>query len=123
MADNNNIGGDAHGFDNIDSSDSASDGDDSDFGGDGVSKKYNGGGYEFNGGRGGGGDNIEAFDFCEGDNQPHATMPIPPIDNEPWDAHQLKCLYIYYIGKTHAMLYFYYVGDIFLKAIHSLLHI
>ena len=44
MADNDNIGGDAHGFDNIDSSDTASNGDDSDFGGGGESREFNGAG-------------------------------------------------------------------------------
>ena len=42
MADNDDIGGDAHGFDTIDSSDIASSGDDSDAGGGGGSREYNG---------------------------------------------------------------------------------
>ena len=85
MADNNNIGGDAHGFDNIDSSNNAFDGDDSDSRGGGGSRKYNGGGYEFDGGSSGGSDDFGAFDFREGDNQPHATMPVPPANDKPRD--------------------------------------
>ena len=90
MADNDNIGGDAHGFDNIDSSDSASNGDDSDFRGGGGSREYNGAGSQFDGGGGGGDDNFGVFDFCEGEDQPHATAPVPPIDDEPRNAPQLK---------------------------------
>ena len=86
MADNDNIGGSAYGFDNIDSSDSASDGDDSDFGGGGGSREYNDAGSEFDGGGGGGGDDFGVFNFCEGEDQPHATAPISPIDNEPRNA-------------------------------------
>ena len=41
MADNDDIGGDAHGFDICDSSDTASSGDDSDSGGGGGSREYN----------------------------------------------------------------------------------
>ena len=81
MADNDNIGGDAHGFDNIDSSDSVSDGFDSDFRGGGRSREYNGAGFEFDGGGGGGGDDFGVFGFCEGEDQPHAT-----VDDEPRDA-------------------------------------
>ena len=44
MDDNNDIGGNAHGFDTIDSSDSASDGNDSDFEDGGGSREYNGAG-------------------------------------------------------------------------------
>ena len=91
MAYNNNIGGDAHGLDNIDSSDSASDGDDSDSGGGGGSREYNGAGFEFNGGvDGGGGDDFGVFDFCEGEDQPHATAPVPPVDDEPRDAPPIE---------------------------------
>ena len=86
MADNDNIGVDAHGFDNIDLSDSASNGDDSDFEGGGGSREYNGVGSKFDGGGGGGGDDFGVFNFCEGEDQPHATAPIPPIDDEARDA-------------------------------------
>ena len=41
MADNDDIGGDAHGFDTSDSSDTASSDDDSDSGGGGGSREYN----------------------------------------------------------------------------------
>ena len=86
MADNDNIGGDNYGFDNIDSSNNASDGDDSDSGGGGGSREYNGGGYEFDGGSGGHSDDFGVFDFYEGDDQPHATMHVPPADDESRDA-------------------------------------
>ena len=81
MADNDNIGGDAHGFDNIDSSDSAFDGNDSDFGGGGGSREYNGAGSEFDGGGGGSGDDFGVFDFCEEEDQPHATAPVRTVDD------------------------------------------
>ena len=90
MADKDNIGGDAHGFDNIDSSDSAFDGDNSDFEGDGGFREYNGAGFEFDGDGGGGGDDFGVFDFCEGDDQPHATMSIPHVDDEPRDAPSIE---------------------------------
>ena len=90
MVDNDNIRGDAHGFDNIDSSDSAYDGDDSDFGGGGGSREYNGGGYEFDGSGGGGGDDFGVFDFCEGEDQPHATAPVPPVDVKQRDAPPIQ---------------------------------
>ena len=64
MADNDDIGGDAHGFDTIDSSDTASNGDDSDSGGGGGSREYNGAGSEFDGGGGGGSDDLGVFDFA-----------------------------------------------------------
>ena len=48
MGDNNNIRGDDYGFDNIDSNNNASNGDDLDSGGGHGSREYNGGGYEFN---------------------------------------------------------------------------
>ena len=67
MADDDNIGGDAHGFDNIDSSDSTFDGDDSDSGGGGGSREYNDAGSEFNGGGGSGDDDFGVFDFCKGE--------------------------------------------------------
>ena len=41
MADNDDIGDDAHGFDTGDSSDTASSGDDSNSGGGGGSREYN----------------------------------------------------------------------------------
>ena len=48
MADNNNMGGNDYRFDNIDSSNNASDGDNLDSGGGGRSREYNGGGFEGN---------------------------------------------------------------------------
>ena len=90
MADNDNIGGDAYGFDNIDSIDSASDGDDLDFEGGGGFREYNGAGSEFDDSGGGGSDDFAVFDFCEGEDQPHATAPIPPIDDEPRDAPPIE---------------------------------
>ena len=74
----------AHGFDNIDSSDTTSDGDDSDSGGGGGSREYNSAGSQFDGG--GGGDDFGVFDFCEGEDQQHATKSRPPVDDEPRDA-------------------------------------
>ena len=82
--------GDHYGFDNIDSSDNASDGNNSDSGGGGGSREYNDGGYDFNGGSGGSSDNFGVFNFGKGDNQPHATMPIPPVDDEPRDAQPIQ---------------------------------
>ena len=90
MVDNDNIGRDDYGFDNIDSSNNGSNGDDLDFGGDGRFRKYNDGGYEFNGGSDGSGDNFEVFDFHKGDNQPHAIIHVPPTDNEPRDAPPIQ---------------------------------
>ena len=90
MADNNNIGGDDYEFDNIDSSNNASNCNNSDFGGGGRSREYNSGGYKFDGDSGGGGDDFGVFDFCEGDNQPHATIPIPPADDEPRNAPPIQ---------------------------------
>ena len=86
MADNDDIGGDAHGFDTSDSSDTASSGDNSDSGGGGRSREYNSVGSQFDGGGGSGGADLGVFDFCEGKDQPHATAPVPPIDDEPRDA-------------------------------------
>ena len=86
MVDNDDIGGDAHGFDTIDSSDTASSGDNSDSGGGGGSREYNGVGSQLDGGGGGGGANLGVFDFCEGEDQPHATAPVPPVVDEPRDA-------------------------------------
>ena len=63
MADNDNIGGDAHGFDTIDSSDSASNGDDSNSGGGSGSREYNGVGFQFDGG---GGDDLGVFLLLRG---------------------------------------------------------
>ena len=85
MADNDDIGGDAHGFDTIDSSDTASTGDDSDSGGGGGSREYNGVGSQFDGVGGSGGADLGVFDFCEGEDQPHATAPVPPVHDEPRD--------------------------------------
>ena len=91
MADNDDIGGDAHGFDNIDSSDIASDDDDSDSGGGGGSREYNSVGSRFDGGDGGGGgDDFGVFDFCEGEDQSHATTSVPPVDDEPRDAPPIE---------------------------------
>ena len=103
MVDNDNIGGDAYGFDTIDSSDTASDGDDSDSGGGGGSREYNGAGSKFDGGSGGSGDNLGVFDFCEGEDQPHATTPVPPVDDEPRDSPQLKRLALLKICDKHDM--------------------
>ena len=87
MADNDDIGGDAHGFDTSDSSDTTSSGDDSDSGGGGGSREYNGVGSQFDGGNGGSdGADLGVFDFCKGEDQPHATAPVPPVDDEPKDA-------------------------------------
>ena len=90
MADNDDIGDDAHGFDTIDSSDTASNGDDSNSEGGGESREYNAAGSQFNGGGDGGGNNLGVFDFCEGEDQPHATAPVPPIDDEPRDAPSIE---------------------------------
>ena len=86
MVDNDDIGGDAHGFDTSDSSDTASSGDDSDSGGGGGSREYNAAGSQFDGGGGSGGADLGVFDFCEGEDQPHAAAPVPPVDDEPRDA-------------------------------------
>ena len=89
MADKNNMGNDDYGFDNIDSNDKASD-DDSDSRGGGRYREYNADGFEFDGGNNGGGDNFGVFDFCEGDEQPHATMHVPLADDEPRDAPPIQ---------------------------------
>ena len=86
MANNDDIGGDAHGFDTSDSSDIASSGDDSDSGGGGGSREYNSAGSQLDGGGGSGGADLGVFDFCEGEDQLHATAPVPPVDDEPRDA-------------------------------------
>ena len=86
MADNDNIGDDAHGFDTGDSSDTASSGDDSDSGGGGGSREYNIAGSQFDGAGGSGGADLGVFDFCEGEDQPQATAPVPPVHDEPRDA-------------------------------------
>ena len=90
MADNDDIGGDAHGFDTTDSSDIASSGDDLDSGGSGGSREYNDAGSLFDGGGGGGGADLGVFDFCEGEDQPHATAHVPPIDDEPRDVPSIE---------------------------------
>ena len=92
MVDNDDIGGDAHGFDTIDSSDTASSGDDSDSGGGGGSREYNGAGSQFDSGGGGGSADLGVFNFCEGEDQPHATALVPPIDDEPRDAPSIEML-------------------------------
>ena len=86
IANNDDIGGDAHGFDTIDSSDTASSGDNSDSGGGGGSREYNGVGSHFDGGGGSGAADLGVFDFCNGEDQPHAIAPVPPVDDEPRDA-------------------------------------
>ena len=86
MANNDDIGDDAHGFDTGDSSDTASSGDDSDSGGEGGSREYNAAGSQFDGAGGSGGADLGVFDFCEGEDQPHATAPVPPVHDEPRDA-------------------------------------
>ena len=103
MADNDNIGNDAHGFDTIDSNDTASNGDNSNSGGGGGSREYNDVGSQFDGGGSGGGADLGVFDFCEGENQLHATVHVPPVDNGPWEAPQLKCLALLKICDTHDM--------------------
>ena len=60
------------------------------FRGGGGSREYNGGGYEFDGGSGGGSDDFGVFNFCKGDVQPHATTPVPPADDEPRDAPPIQ---------------------------------
>ena len=90
MANNDESGGDAHGFDTIDSSDTASSGNDLDSGGGGGSTEYNGAGSQFDGGGGRSGANLGIFDFCEGEDQPHATAPVPPVDDEPRDARSIE---------------------------------
>ena len=90
MTKNNNIRGDDYGLDNIDSSDNASGGDNSDFGGDGESREYNSGGFDFDGGSGGDGDYFRVFDFCKGDNQPYAIMLIPRIVDKRRDAPPIQ---------------------------------
>ena len=90
MIDNYNIGGDDYGFDNIDSSDNASDGDDSDSGGAGGSREYNNGGYEFDRSSGRSGDDFGVFNFWEGDDEPHATIPVPPAGDKPRNASPIQ---------------------------------
>ena len=92
MTNNDDIGGDAHGFDTIDSSDTASNGDDSDSEGGGGSREYNGAGSQFDGGGSSDGADLGVFDFCEGEDQPHATTPVPPVDDEPKDAPSIETL-------------------------------
>ena len=88
--DNNKIVSDNYGFDNIDLSDNGSDGNNSDSGNGGGSREYNGGGYEFDGGSGGGGDDFGVFDFCEEDDQPYVTMLVPLVDDELRDAPPIQ---------------------------------
>ena len=90
MADNDDIGGDAYGFDTIDSSDTTSNGDDSDSGGGGGFREYNGADSQFDGGGGGGDADLGVFDFCEGENQPHPTAPVLPVDDEAKDAPSIE---------------------------------
>ena len=90
MADNDDIGVDAYGFDTIDSSDTTFNGDDSDSRGGGRSREYNDGGSQFDGSGGDGGDDLGVFDLCEGEDQPHATAPIPLVDDELRDAPSIE---------------------------------
>ena len=90
MVDNDDIGGDAHGFDTIDSSDTTSNGDDSNSGGGGGSREYNSAGSQFDGGGGGGGADLGVFDFYKGEDQSHATAHVPPVDDEPRDAPSIE---------------------------------
>ena len=90
MADNDDIGSDAYGFDTIDSSDTASNGDDSDSGGGGESREYNGAGSQFDGGGGSHSVDLGVFDFCNGEDQPHATALVPPVNDEPRDAPSIE---------------------------------
>ena len=90
MADNDDIGGDAHGFNTIDSSDTASCGDDSNSGDGGGSREYNGARSQFDGGGGSGAADFGVFDFCDGENQPHATALVPLVDDEPRDAPSIE---------------------------------
>ena len=90
MADNDDIGSDAHGFDTIDSSDTASNGDDSDSGGGSESREYNDVGSQFDSGGGGDSDDLGVFDFCKGEDQLHATAPVPPVDDEPRDVSSIE---------------------------------
>ena len=85
MADNDDIGDDAYGFDTSDSSDTASNGDDSDSGGGGGSREYNAAGSQFDGASSSGRADLGVFDFCEGEDQPYGTTPVPPIHDEPRD--------------------------------------
>ena len=103
MADNDDIWGDAHGFDNIDSSDSASDGDDSDFGGGCGCREYNDVDSEFDGGGSSGGDDFGVFDFCEEEDQPHAIAPVPPVDDEQRDAPPIETFSVAEICDKHDM--------------------
>ena len=90
MADNDDIGSDAHGFDTIDSSDTTSNGDDSDSGGGGGSREYNGAGSQFDNSDGDGGDDLGVFDFCKGEDKPHTTTPVQPVDDEPRDIPSIE---------------------------------
>ena len=90
MADNDDIGSDAYGFDTIDSNDTAFNGDNSDSGGGGGSRDYNGAGSQFDGGGGSGDADLGVFDFCEGEDQPHATVPVPFVGDEPRDAPSVE---------------------------------
>ena len=90
MADNDNIRGDDYGFDNIDSDDNGFDGDEVDFEGGGGSQEYNGGGYEFDGGSGGNGDDFGVFNFREEDDQSNAIMLVPPVDDKLRDIPRIQ---------------------------------
>ena len=57
-----------------------------DSGGGGGSREYNAAGSQFDGAGGSGGADLGVFDFCEGEDQPHATAPVPPVHDEPRDA-------------------------------------
>ena len=90
MATNDNMGGGDYVFDNIDSNDNAFDGDKSNSRGGGRSLEYNDGGFEFDGGSSGSGDDFGVFDFREGDDQPYATMPVPLADDNLRDVPPIQ---------------------------------
>ena len=103
MADNDNTGDDAHGFDNIDSSDSASDGDDSDFGGGGGSREYNSADSEFDGGGGGAVTILEYLNFSRERTNHMLLHPYHLLMTNQWMPFQLKCLVLLKICDKHDM--------------------
>ena len=52
--------------------------------------EYNGAGSQFDGDGGGGGADLGVFNFCEGEDQPHATAHVSPVDDEPRDAPSIE---------------------------------
>ena len=120
MANNDNIGGDAYGFDNIDSSDSTSDGDDSDSGGGGGSREYNGAGFEFDDGGGGsreynaagsefddggggGSDDFGVFNLARKRTNHMLLRPYHLLMTNQGMSPQLKCLALLKICAKHDM--------------------